>query len=372
MAEFIMPALGADMEAGTLIAWLKKPGEVVKRGEIIAEIDTDKGIIEVECFTSGTIEKLLIEPGDKVPVGTAMAIIREAGEKTPEAAATSQQPHPTRPQRIKISPLARKMAEDLNVDITTLTGTGPGGRITSDDIEHLARPIEKTPEQSRADKSSRMRQAIAAAMERSKREIPHYYLSTTIDMTRAINWLAQENLKRSIEDRLLYGVLLIKAVALALRQFPEFNGYWKDGRSVRAESIHIGTAISLRGGGLIAPALQDADKLSLTDLMSRFRDLVERTRSGSLRSSELTDPTITITSLGDQGVETVFGIIYPPQVAIIGFGKVVERPWVVEGRPGVRKVMTATLSADHRVSDGHRGARFLAAVDALLQAPETL
>jgi pyruvate dehydrogenase E2 component (dihydrolipoamide acetyltransferase) len=191
-------------------------------------------------------------------------------------------------------------------------------------------------------------------------------------MHRAMTWLAEENLKRPVPDRLLYGVLLIKAVALALRDVPELNSVWRGGEPVPSEAVHVGVAISLRGGGLIAPALHDTAGKSLGDLMRGFRDLVQRARAGGLRSSELSDPTITVTSLGEQGVESAFGIIFPPQVAIVGFGKIVERPWVVDGQVVARPLVTATLSADHRVSDGHRGGLFLAAVDRLLQEPGRL
>jgi pyruvate dehydrogenase E2 component (dihydrolipoamide acetyltransferase) len=217
-----------------------------------------------------------------------------------------------------------------------------------------------------------MRRTIAAAMARSKREIPHYYLAATIDMDRALTWLASENRQRGIEERVLYGALLIKAVALGLREVPELNALWREGEVVTMERIHVGVAISLRQGGLVAPALHDADRRSLGDLMRAFRDLVQRARTGGLRGSELSDPTITVTSLGEQGVESVFGIIYPPQVALVGFGRILERPWVAAGALVARPVITVTLSADHRVSDGHRGGRFLAAVDRLLQAPERL
>jgi pyruvate dehydrogenase E2 component (dihydrolipoamide acetyltransferase) len=224
----------------------------------------------------------------------------------------------------------------------------------------------------RADRAARLRQAIGAAMARSKREIPHYYLATTIDMHSAMTWLTEENLKGSVPDRLLYGVLFIKAVALALKEVPELNSVWRGSEPARSEAIHVGVAISLRGGGLVAPALHDTAGQSLRDLMRQFRDLVQRARSGGLRSSELSDPTITVTSLGEQGVETVFGVIFPPQVAIAGFGKLVERPWALAGQVVARPVVTATLSADHRVSDGHRGGLFLAAVNRLLQAPALL
>lgn len=213
---------------------------------------------------------------------------------------------------------------------------------------------------------------IAAAMARAKREIPHYYLRTTIDLKRALDWLAQENAGRSVADRMLYSVLLIKAVALALRDVPELNATWENEQVNLKPSINIGLAISLRQGGLIAPALLEVDQKNLAALMQNFRDLVQRTRAGSLRSSELSEATMTITNLGEQGVEEVYGIIYPPQVALVGFGKVVERPWAVNGMLGVRPVITATLSADHRVSDGHRGGLFLSALDRLLQEPEKL
>jgi len=217
-----------------------------------------------------------------------------------------------------------------------------------------------------------MRQAIAQAMSRSKREIPHYYLGTTIDLHRALAWLADHNQARPVTERLLPGVLLLKAVALALREYPELNGFWVDDRFKPSEAIHVGVAISLRQGGLVAPALHHADKLSLTELMTRLGDLVTRARTGSLRGSEVSDPTITVTHLGDQGVETVFPIIYPPQVAIVGFGKIVDRPWVVDGLIGPRPVVTATLAADHRASDGHCGGRFLARLAHLLQEPSEL
>ena len=384
MAEFSMPILGADMLSATLVEWKKKPGDPVKRGEILAEVETDKGVIEVENFIDGTLEKILIEPGTEVPVGTPLAIIREVGAPRvplqvarPVAAPPKLVPSvtpPTRPPeagRLRISPLARKRAAELGIDPTAVQGTGPGGAITREDIERAAAAkaiVEKAP----LDRTTRMRQAIAAAMARSKREIPHYYLHTTIDMNPAMTWLTEENQKRPLTERLLYGVLLIKAVALALREIPELNAVWKEGKVVQSEAIHVGVAISLRQGGLVAPALHDADRLDLGALMRQFRDLVQRARTGSLRSSELSDPTITVTSLGEQGVEGIYPIIYPPQVAIVGFGKIVERPWVVEGAIVPRPLITATLAGDHRVTDGHRGGRFLAAVDRLLQEPSRL
>jgi pyruvate dehydrogenase E2 component (dihydrolipoamide acetyltransferase) len=382
-----MPILGADMTAGTLIAWRKRPGESVKRGDIIAEVETDKGLIDVEVFVSGVLEKILVEPGATVPTGTTLALIRDEGGAMQPSAATEPAPPPPaamRPpmappavgppgRRVRVSPLARKLAEELGVDPATVRGTGIGGAITREDVERAAarRPAAAEAPKPRVD-PARMRQTIGAAMARAKREIPHYYLATTIDMHRTMTWLADQNLERPVTERLVYGVALIKAVARALREVPELNAVWRDGRVVQSEAVHVGVAVSLRGGGLVAPALRDADRRSLEELMRSFRDLVQRARSGGLKSSELSDPTITVTSLGEQGVETVFGIIYPPQVAIVGFGKIAERPWSVDGQIVSRPLVTATLSGDHRVSDGHRGGRFLAAVDRLLQAPERL
>ena len=401
-----MPTLGADMSAGTLVAWHKKPGDHVTRGEIVAEVETEKAAIDVEVFTTGVVEKILVQPGEKVPVGTVLAIIREEGRPAtgPIAAHTAGklpagQPQPSplpkpsaasaapaaadqtatpAPSRLRISPSARRLATERGVDPAVVTGSGPGGAITREDIEHAARamatpaPVPTREREIPLDRQMRMRQTIAAAMARSKREIPHYYLNTTIDMSRTLAWLQDQNTKRPIADRLLYGVVLIKVVALALRDVPELNAIWKEGQAAQSEAIHVGVAISLRQGGLVAPALLNTDRQPLDDLMRNFRDLVKRARAGSLRSSELSDPTITVTSLGEQGVETVFGVIYPPQVALVGFGKVVERPWMADGTIVPRRVLNATLSADHRVSDGHRGGLFLAAVDRLLQEPSRL
>lgn len=389
MAEFLMPTLGADMTEGTLVQWKKRAGDRITKGEIIAEVDTEKAAIDVESHATGIIEQLLTRPGDKVPVGTVMAVIREEGQPTTGPAPTQVAAPPVAPPsarrsgtvasvpsqagRLRISPAAKKLAAERGIDPTSLQGTGPDGAITLEDIERATtittasvKPVGA------ADRQARMRQTIAAAMARSKREIPHYYLSTTIDMRRAITWLKDANLQRPVTERLLYGVLLIKAVALALRLVPELNALWREGEAVRSERIHIGTAISLRQGGLVAPALHDADRLSLSELMQNFQDLVKRARAGSLRSSEMSDSTITVTSLGEQGVETVFGVIYPPQVALVGFGKIVERPWVADGQVVPRPVIMASLSADHRVTDGHRGGLLLAEIDRLLQEPHLL
>jgi pyruvate dehydrogenase E2 component (dihydrolipoamide acetyltransferase) len=259
-------------------------------------------------------------------------------------------------------------------------GTGPDGAITVEDVERAAAPGggsaaapgDVAVAADASEPKARMRRAIASAMARSKREIPHYYVSHTVDLGPALAWLEKWNQAAPIADRLIPGVLFIKAVALSLREFPDFNGFFTDGSFVPGPGIHVGAAIALRGGGLVAPALRDADRATLPELMNRFRDLVTRARSGALRSSEMSDATITVTSLGDRGTEAVIGVIYPPQVAIVGFGRVVQRPWVVEGQLAVRPVVHVSLSGDHRVTDGHAGALFLSDVAGRLSEPEHL
>jgi pyruvate dehydrogenase E2 component (dihydrolipoamide acetyltransferase) len=373
-----MPSLGADMEAGTLVQWLKQPGDPVKRGDIIAVVDTQKGAIEIEVFEDGILDKAVVQPGQKVPVGTVLAVIRETGAPAPSPPSLPSQPAPTaggaEGGRLRVSPVARKRAESLGVDLAHVPGTGPQGAITSDDVERAAGRRPQAPAAIPAPSAAHagMREAIAAAMSRAKREIPHYYLSTSIDLSAAASWLRAENEKRPVTDRLLMIALMVKAMAMALGEVPDLNGYWIDGAFRTGTGVHIGFAIALRGGGLVAPAIHNADRKDLGSLMQAISDLVARARAGSLKSSELGEATITVTNLGDQGVDTAFGIIYPPQVALVGFGRIQERPWVVSGKVEARPVVTATLSADHRASDGHRGGLFLAAVDRLLQKPEQL
>jgi pyruvate dehydrogenase E2 component (dihydrolipoamide acetyltransferase) len=403
MTEFRMPSLGADMQFGTIVDWRVKPGDVVKRGDVVALVETEKGVIEVEIFENGVIESLVVSPGQKVPVGATLATLSGDGKKVEAQAAPSpvavaaetatpvQEERPPikasvapppaeEAARLRISPLARKRAQELGVDLSGIAGTGVDSSITVTDVERVVESVKPsaaptTPAPPATPKGldlAAMRRVIAAAMARSKREIPHYYLSTTIDMRRSLDWLAAENAKRPVTKRLLHSVLLIRAVALALRSAPELNGFWIDDGFKAGEGIHIGVAISLRQGGLINPAIHEVDKKNLDELMENMLDLVNRARTGHLRSSELSDGTITVTNLGEQGVETVFGVIYPPQVALVGFGKIIERPFATNGLLGVRPMIDATVAADHRVSDGHRGGRFLIAIDKLLQEPEKL
>ncbi|GHD91884.1 2-oxo acid dehydrogenase subunit E2 [Streptomyces naganishii] len=476
MSAFTMPSLGADMDEGVLREWLVGPGDPVRRGDVVAIVETDKAAIEVECFESGTVGRLLVPPGTRVPVGTPLAEIEHGREPAGPARKDTLKPgtraRPAGPEPGKESagraanavdsparpapepsgeaacagagPLVRHLAQLRGVDLTALSGTGPGGRITRADVEHApspraprvratpyarrlardlgidltavrgtgdggavrgvdvrtaaqgadvragaqadaaARPAEfrreseqRTPPAAPAEehpgrRTDTMRRAIAELMSRSKREIPHYYLATTIDLTAGQTWLRRINRGRPPADRLVPAALLMKAAALAAREVPALNGYWRDEGFVPGTEINVGVAVSLRQGGLLSPVIHRADTLAPETLMAHLKDLVERARRGRLRGSETTGATLTVTNLGEQGVESVFGVIHPPQVALVGFGAVVERPWARNGMLGVCPVVTVTLAADHRATDGAVGARYLTAVDRLLQRPEEL
>lgn len=393
-----MPALGSDMDEGTLQEWLVKPGDPVTRGQVVAVVETTKAAVEIECWRDGTVQDLLVPVGETVQVGTALAVLLEPGETagtpregaSPTAAAPAVvEPEPTRasekppgppgpantPHRRRwVSPAARRLATSLNVDVDAVAGTGPQGAVTIGDVEHAAAsaPSEKPRAAAAADRAAQMRRSIAAAMSRSKREIPHYYLADEILMERALNWLTERNAQRPITERVLPAVLQLKAVAVAAQRFGEFNGFWRERGYEPASAVHVGVAIALRGGGLVAPAIHNVPEKDLDELMANLTDLVARARAGTLRSSEMSDPSITITNLGDQGVDAVFGVIYPPQVALVGFGKPTQRVCAVEGGIRISTTVQSSLAADHRASDGHRGALFLAAINKLLQQPDEL
>ncbi|WP_417669640.1 dihydrolipoamide acetyltransferase family protein [Roseibium sp.] len=395
MGAFYMPSLGADMEAGKLVEWLVQPGDMVRHGDVIAVVETQKGAIEIEVFEDGVFEQPLVDLGATVPVGTPIAVISgEGGEDLPpstppevapavverpegyfEAAEAAIRPVPAMPgaARKRISPAARRLASKHDIDASALAGTGPEGTVVYADVEAVIgeKTEEATPKPAGFD-FGQMRTAIGAAMARSKREIPHYYLQDTVDVSAANDWLSKVNADRSPADRLLLGALFVKATALAAKKFPEFSGFYGKGGFDPAERVHVGAAIAVRGGGLVAPAIHDTAELSLGALMKKMRDLVGRVRAGRFKSSEIADPTITVSSLGERGVESLIGVIYPPQVAIVGFGKPGLRPWVVDDQIVPRLLVATTLAADHRVSDGHRGALFLAEISKLLQKPEAL
>ena len=433
MIEYTLPSLGADMDEGMLVAWLVAPGDAVERGQVVAEVETDKGIIEVECWEDAYVDRLLIDPSStKISVGTPIALLRPLDESVPVDRTAARAAEPviaTAPVEKtsaagarRLSPPIRHLAHELGVDVDRLVPV-QGGEVTREDVRRasersavrVGRPrvtprarrdaIERgidlgkvapsradglivtadlpivapllaeaanRPRADAQDPGQAMRRAIARTMERSKREIPHYYLGTRIDLAEAMRWLDGTNVDRSLTKRILPAALLLRAVATALREFPDLNGHWIDGAFSPIESVHLGVAVSLRTGGLVAPAIANADERSVDEMMVSLTDLVARARSGRLRSSEMSEATVTVTSLGERGVDTVFPIIVPPQVAMIGFGRIAERPVVVDGSVVAHTVVDASLTADHRVTDGHRGGLFLLAVDRLLQEPENL
>lgn len=415
-----MPSLGADMDEGTLVAWRVGPGDVVRRGDIVAVVQTEKSDIEVEVFEAGTVAELLVDVGTTVAVGTPLARIEGeqtadqpvAAKATPARAASPQRsmagrvlsplvrrdaaalgvdlasvqladpngplhrsdvaaaarrarPKPARSGAA--SPYARRLASERGIDLATLSGSGPAGAVLARDL----------PEDSRATVSEAppldpMRAAIARTMERSNREIPHYYLAHTVDLAASVGWLAERNAGRPPAERILLSALELRAVALAASKVGELNGSWVDGRFTAGEGVHLGVIVALRGGGLLAPVIRDADQLDLEKTMAALSDLVERARRGALRSSELSGATITVTNLGEDGVEEIYGVIHPPQVAIVGFGGVIERVVADEGHAQVHPTVRVTLAADHRATDGRIGGRFLSKVGSLLTHPDKL
>jgi len=388
-----MPSLGADMDSGTVLEWLVHPGDAVHRGDLVAVVKTDKADIEVEIFADGVIGELLVAEGTEVDVGTPLAtLVGAAGPAAKPAVAPPPPPEavPARPlppapivetrpastTRVAVSPYARRRAVELGVDVDAIVPSQPGHPISATDVERAAAngsaPVARAAPVEPVDQAAAMRRAIGNLMARSKREIPHYYLEHDISLTHTLAWLKRHNEGVPMEARVLPAALLCKAVARAVQEVSALNGYWENETFVPGAGVHLGVAISLREGGLVAPAIRDADGLALAEMMTRLRDLTARARGGRLRASEMTDATITVTNLGDQGVRAVFGVIYPPQVALVGFGKITERVCADDGSIAVRPVVSVTLSADHRATDGHTGARFLALVERLLHQPEEL
>ncbi len=444
-----MPSLGADMDEGTVIEWKVAPGDAVCKGDVLLAVETEKSDIDVETWHDGVVTELLAQPGDTVQVGTIVARMMPADGAVAPAPAPAPAPVPAPnpvpappivsplvrhlvesggvdPRRLTgsgpggritrhdaeaamaarhhpepvargsdirsrhrpaASPLARRVAERLGLDLTQVAGTGPGGAILRMDVER-ARVEAPTPattdptsradrgaDRSRsipADRSRSMRQAIARQMARSKREIPHYYLWSTIDLGSVLDRLTEENEQRPVERRLLPAALLLHATAVAAEAHSEMNGLWIDDEFRPTPTVDLGVVIALRGGGLAAPVIADAANLTTDELMGRLKDQVGRARSGKLRSSDTRPATITVTNLGDLGGDAVLGVIHPPQVAIVGFGHIDQRPVVVDGSVTVRPTVTVSLAADHRASDGMRGARFLKAIEtALLSWPTT-
>jgi pyruvate dehydrogenase E2 component (dihydrolipoamide acetyltransferase) len=411
ISEVVMPQMGADMTEGTLLHWLKHEGDAVARGDIIAEIETDKANVEIEAFEAGIFRKTLASEGDVIPIGGIIAIVAGADDDIsayasgsaatasaaaaagPAATAVAAAPAAIRaPQRtvltaaqpanghgrLRISPVARRIADERGIDIGAIRGTGPDGRIIRRDVEAYAAAPQAAPARAGrtpgaaapAPAASKMRQAIARRMSQSKREAPHYYLLIDVDMTDAVAFRKQANEVFPEDGRISINDLIVKAAALALQTHPMFNATIAGGEAqaeLHAEqNICIGIALE---SGLIAPALLDAGSKPLPQLAREARDLAARAKGGSLRPDEMSAGTFTISNLGAYGVETLIAIIQPPQTAILGVGAVTAQPAVHDGAITIRQMMKAALSADHRITDGAQGAQFLAEIKRVLEHP---
>jgi pyruvate dehydrogenase E2 component (dihydrolipoamide acetyltransferase) len=416
VVEIIMPKLGQTMEKGKILRWLKREGERVERGEILLEVETDKAVLEVESRGSGVLKKILAREGEVVPVAKVIGYIAEEEERIPEeafreTAVRVEAPTPTptigvsgeekMEREIKASPLAKKIAKEKGVDLTRVVGTGPGGRITEKDVLDYLAKIEASkaaalplptltaapytsPEREAATivpggeeiqvvPISGMRGAIAKKMTYSKMSIPHFYISTEVDMTEAAK--VREELIPIIETktgvRLSFTHMLIKAVAMALREYPQLNALC-DGENIKiSKDVNIGIAVGLEDG-LIVPVLKKVDSMDLAQIVSRTEKLIAKAREKKLSEEEFTGGTFTISNLGIFDVDSFTAIINPPEIAILAIGKIRDKPAVVNGEIKIRKIMKITLSADHRAVDGVIAAKFLGKVKALLEKPYNL
>ena len=411
--SIVMPQMGYDMQQGTVVRWRKKEGEAVARGEVIAEIETDKATVEFEAYTSGVLRRIVVDEGVAIPVGELIAVITDAdepmpddlvvapaGSQTPNSAADTAapvteptaptaaqtppaQPAAAEPRETRASPIARRLAREKGVDLSLVTGTGPGGRIVEQDVLAFAEaPTAAAATPAAADASpgapppqredlSRMRQAIARVTSDSKRDAPHFYVTADVDMTKAMA------LRRDTNDALADGVrvsvndLVIKAAAMALKRYPKFNAFYRDDHLQLNPGINIGIAIALEAG-LIVPGVSACESKSLAEIAAASRDLIARANSGSLRNEEYSGTTFSISNLGMFDVDSFAAIIFPPHAAVLAVGTVKEQPVVRNGELAVSQVMKATVSVDHRVADGAEAAQFLVEIKNLLESPVRL
>ncbi len=394
VTEVIMPKMGQTMEKGKIVKWLKKEGEKVEKGEPLLEIETDKTTIEVEARVSGIL-RITAQEGEEAPIATTIGYIAKEGEPLPEGIITGVGPTSLEASiteaktevgaaaRVKASPLAKKLAEEKGIDLSQVTGTGPGGRITKEDVlAYLAsKPLAPVSEEAVKEVApgfqivpmSSMRKAIAWKMVQSKTHVPHFYVSTNVDMTDAFRlretWNSDVEVKKGV--RLSFTHLLIKAVAMALEEYTQLNSML-DGENIKLwRDINIGIAVSLEDG-LIVPVLRGANRLSLPEIALEADRLIARAREKKLREEEFTGGTFTVSNMGTLDVESFVAIINVPETAILTVGRIADKPVVIEGQIIARKIMTATLSADHRVVDGVMAAKFLQKVKRSLEAPHIL
>ncbi|WP_293746725.1 dihydrolipoamide acetyltransferase family protein [uncultured Paraglaciecola sp.] len=408
MKILTMPSFGADMAKGSIVKWNVKPGDHVSKGDIVASIETMKGLIDMEVYDEGTITKLVAVEGEELEIGRPIAELQltneESSNNKPEqiptdAALPSVETITTqvvnlsgkqdkedkktpnisnipdhselkpKPQIPKISPAARFRAKELGIDWRQLAqGNGPNGALQLNDINAVYE-MHPEPQESPSDL---MRQAIASTVSRSKRDIPHYYLQLDMLLDNAVRWLREHNADLPPNKRILINAVIYSAIARALTSFPAFNGFYRDGHYESSDSVHLGNAISLRQGGLMVAAIHDAQHLGLIEMMEKITDQVNRARKGGLRMSEMQEATVTVSNLGDRGSDSIQSIILPPQVAIFGIGRQRTVPWIVDNTVSCASIVSMSLAADHRVSDGHLGARLLNKINKYLQKPETL
>ena len=396
MAEITMPKMSDTMLEGKVIRWLKHEGDQVAEGEPIAEIETDKANVEMEAFEAGVMKQILVKEGETVPVGQPIAVLEtlEAEEMPPvtapppsEAApAIEEKPlAPPEAERVKASPLARRMAEEKGIDLSRIQGTGPDGRIVESDVENYLKqmqaaaapppvieapsppkpPAIEVPTEER--ELSRMRKTIAERMARSKQTIPHFYVTSEVEMDWASRMRDELNMDES-QTRVSFTDIVIKACALALAGFPEVNASYSEDKLLMHEEINIGLAVALEDG-LIAPVVHNADRKSLRRIASETKELAQRARENNLRATDYTGGTFTVSNLGMFDVESFAAIINPPESACLAVGTIREVPVVVDGQVAVSKRMKATISADHRVLDGAVAAKFLQEVKRRLESP---
>ena len=377
LIEYSMPSLGADMDEGSVVEWLVEVGDTVERGQVVARVETEKSDIDIEIWHAGVVAEVVVPTNRIVPVGTLLLRLRS----TDQAVIAAPPSAPNRADVVPASPLARRLAGERGILLRDVAGTGPRGAVRARDVSEAevrtpvvaaptAAPTAGSPDRS-ATRSDRMRTVIAQRMARSNLEIPHYRLERAVDLDALLRRLAVINDGRPVADRIVPAAAFVQAVAHAAGRHPELNGTWTEDRFCPGGGVNVSVAISLRTGGLVTPTIPDADGLSLDEMMERIRDYTAAARSGTLRSEWMRDDsTITVTNLGDRGADLVHGLISPPQVALVGFGRILERPWVVDGAIVPRSVVNVTLGADHRATDGAIGSRFLSTLARFLEEPD--
>ena len=415
MAEKLnMPQMGYDMKEGVVVKWLKEVGSDVSIGDPIAEIETDKAVVEFESYAEGTLQEILVEEGTKVNVGDAIAIVGDGSEEVSleseevsveseevsvESEEVSVESNIEEPEsnellniKIKASPLAKVLAKDNNVDLRDVSGTGPGGRIVKSDVMNIidgsnspevveivpSKPTtpkpddQSDPKLNNPQESNKMRAQIARVTQRSKQEVPHYYLSTEINMDKALEIRSQINLKLESQNiKISINDLIIKAAIETLKKYPVFNSRYENNSVISNDEINISIAIALNDG-LILPAIIGCNDKDIKDISTSTKDLVERTKNGKLTSAEYTKGTFSISNLGMFDVSNFLAIILPPQTSMLAVGSVKKTPVVVEDSISVSNIMHASLSADHRVTDGAAGALFIAELKNNLENPVNL